>query len=229
MGAERLSGGLTMISKMFVAVSTLLLLLLAVGVANAKEPEEITFVFISKTGAEYTYTLLGPESKAWNASVHARSSVVINGPTGLYGYILDGPDGIQHVGHITLIAGGRAEVIFNNFTVTERVGNPVPTPVPTEPETGSYTVLPGDSLIKIAKKFNVDLNVLAASNGIVNANLLTPGQVLLFLFDTYSVRSGDSLTRIARLFGVSLEELASLNNIVNLNSINVGQRLSIPE
>ena len=136
------------------------------------------------------------------------------------------------MGHFTVEAGGFAEINFDDLRVTERVINPAPvveTTAATTSTTLSYVVQPGDSLIKIAKKFNVNPNVLAASNGIVNANLLSPGQVLQFESDSYTVRSGDSLTRIARLFGVSLEDLANLNKIVDLNSIFVGQLLTIPK
>ncbi len=296
-----------MISKMFAAFATLLLLLMAVGQASAQETGEIAFVFISESGSEYTYRLHGPESNFWIGSVHAGSTVVIKGPPGQYGYVLDGPPGVQYsgsialladgwaditfddfniaeradnlapaaeststgtqtdtakvvfishtgseyaftllgpdstvwtgavhrrasvvlevlpglygynldgpggnrfVGHVTVEAGGFADINFDDTGVSERVINPAPVVVETTVSTTpifTYVVQPGDSLIKIAKKFNVDPDVLAASNGIVNTNLLTPGQVLLFEFDSYSVRSGDSLTRIARLFGVSLE------------------------
>ena len=91
---------------------------------------EITFVFISETGNEYSYTLLGPESNTWIGSVHANGSEVITGPPGLYGYILDGPDGNQCSGHIALLAGGRAEVIFDDFSVTERVDKLAPSTEP---------------------------------------------------------------------------------------------------
>ena len=234
-----------MISKMFTAVVTLLLLLMVVGQANARETGEIAFVFISESGAEYTYRLHGPESNFWIGSVHAGSTVVI-----------DGPPVVQYTGSIALLAERWADIIFDDFSIAERADNLAPaaestttgtqtdtakvvftnhTPVvvgTTESTTPTitYVVKSGDSLIEIAKKLNVDPDVLAAANnGIVNTNLLTPGQVLLLKFDSYSVRSGDSLTSIARLFGVSLEELVSLNEIVDLNSIYTGQRLSIPE
>jgi len=51
------------------------------------------------------------------------------------------------------------------------------TPVP--PSGGStYVVLPGDSLFRIALRFGRSMQSIAAANGIVNYNLIYPGQVL---------------------------------------------------
>ena len=51
------------------------------------------------------------------------------------------------------------------------------TPVP--PVGGSsYTVLPGDSLFRIALRYGKSMQSIAAANGIVNYNLIYPGQVL---------------------------------------------------
>ena len=115
-----------MISKMFAAVATLLLLLMAVGQANAQETGEIAFVFISESGAEYTYRLHGPESNFWIGSVHAGSTVVIDGPPGLYGYVLEGPPGVKYTGSIALLADGWADVIFDDFSIVERADNRAP-------------------------------------------------------------------------------------------------------
>ena len=53
------------------------------------------------------------------------------------------------------------------------------TPVPPPPGGGStYTVLPGDSLFRIALRFGRSMQSIAAANGIVNYNLIYPGQVL---------------------------------------------------
>lgn len=51
------------------------------------------------------------------------------------------------------------------------------TPVP--PTGGStYTVQPGDSLFRIALRYGKSMQSIAAANGIVNYNLIYPGQVL---------------------------------------------------
>jgi LysM repeat protein len=54
-------------------------------------------------------------------------------------------------------------------------GGPTPTPVPAE---GSYTVVRGDTLGAIARRFGTTVQALASLNGIANPNLIFPGQVL---------------------------------------------------
>jgi N-acetylmuramoyl-L-alanine amidase len=51
---------------------------------------------------------------------------------------------------------------------------------PAPPPSGatSYTVLPGDSLFRIALRLGKSMQSIAAANGIVNYNLIYPGQVL---------------------------------------------------
>lgn len=52
------------------------------------------------------------------------------------------------------------------------------TPQPPEPEKVYYTVVRGDNLSKIAKKFGTTVAQLVSWNNIKNANLIYPGQVL---------------------------------------------------
>ncbi|MBI5960140.1 MAG: LysM peptidoglycan-binding domain-containing protein [Chloroflexi bacterium] len=58
---------------------------------------------------------------------------------------------------------------------------PQPTPVPgatAVPQGGTYTVVAGDSLYRIALKFGTTTSAIAALNGITNPNLIYVGQVL---------------------------------------------------
>lgn len=47
------------------------------------------------------------------------------------------------------------------------------------PGTTTYTVAQGDTLYKIARKFGINVQVLAQANGIRNANVIYIGQVLV--------------------------------------------------
>ncbi len=55
---------------------------------------------------------------------------------------------------------------------------PVPGPVTPQPGGSTYIVLPGDNLFRIALRFGKSMQAIAAANGIVNYNLIYPGQVL---------------------------------------------------
>lgn len=110
---------------------------------------------------------------------------------------------------------------------------PEPTPNP-NPTNQTYTVVPGDTLYAIAARYRTTVAELAALNGILNPNLIYPGQVLTVPtfsapVSTYTVRPGDTLSSIAGRFGTSVGELASINNISNPNLIYPGQVLRLTD
>lgn len=122
----------------------------------------------------------------------------------------------------------------------------VPTFPPDVPSTGNsvYVVQPGDTLFRIAARYNTTITTIAQLNGITNVNLIRIGQRLVISSATsggapqptpvpqsprsYVVAPGDTLFRIALRFGVPLRQIVQLNGIYDPNRIFVGQVLSIP-
>lgn len=100
-----------------------------------------------------------------------------------------------------------------------------------KPAGKTYTVKSGDTLSEIAAKHGMTTNALANLNGIKNANLIYPGQVLSVTGTAksadkvYTVKSGDVLSVIAQKLGVSVSHLTSKNGIKNANLIHPGQKL----
>ncbi len=112
----------------------------------------------------------------------------------------------------------------------------------------TYTVAYGDTLFRIALRFNTTVSALAAANNIANVNLIYAGQQLVIpdgsapqpqpeptaqptqppATSSYTVVRGDTLAGIARRFGVTIQAIAAANNIVNVNLIFTGQQLVIP-
>ena len=100
-----------------------------------------------------------------------------------------------------------------------------------------YTVREGDTLWNIAKNFGTTVNDIARYNGLVDTDVLYPGQKLrIFVPDTntntsvpkwYVVRPGDTLSRIAEKYGTTLQRLMWLNDIAVPDLIYPGQRLRI--
>ncbi len=83
---------------------------------------------------------------------------------------------------------------------------------------GTYSVVRGDSLDKIAKRHGTTIADLRRWNNL-NSSRIYPGQKLVvgsqasLSQTTYRIRSGDSLTVIAKRFGVSVNELMRWNGL----------------
>ena len=98
----------------------------------------------------------------------------------------------------------------------------------------TYTVLKGDTLWSIAKKFNTTVDNLKKANKL-NGNMLYIGQNLIvpeyFTTEdtniTYIVKKGDTLYSIATLYGVSINDLKNSNNLSS-DILSIGQEIKIP-
>ena len=94
----------------------------------------------------------------------------------------------------------------------------------------TYTVVKGDSLWGISRKFNIRVNDLIELNNLTS-NTITIGQTLLVPKNNiednkYIVEKGDTLWSIAKKNNISVNELKELNNLTN-NTISIGQVLKV--
>ncbi|MGH2773649.1 MAG: LysM peptidoglycan-binding domain-containing protein [Actinomycetota bacterium] len=106
----------------------------------------------------------------------------------------------------------------------------------------AYTVVRGDSLTSIARKYGTSVRAIAGANGVVNVNMIRIGRQLMIPGvqgpasrgpaaagpNTYRVVRGDSLSRIAVRYKTSVRTLISLNKLRNPGMIRVGQVLNVP-
>ena len=122
----------------------------------------------------------------------------------------------------------------------------------------TYTVLQGEWVYSIARKFYVDPQAIIDLNGLVAPYALTPGQTLKIPGDcpagatpvivatvtpggptitpggtvvagtVYYVQAGEWVYSIARKFGVDPQAIIDANNLVAPYTLSVGQKLIIP-
>jgi len=113
--------------------------------------------------------------------------------------------------------------------------------VPEPSATQEYIIAPGDTLAKIATRYDVTVDGIIAANDLANPNRLYAGQVInlplpgaparpepALTATSHTVEAGESLPDIAVMYGVTLHSLAVANQISNPNQIYPGQVLSIP-
>lgn len=128
---------------------------------------------------------------------------------------------------------------YNNLTSSSlSLGQVLKIPsseVPITPTDNTYTVVSGDSLWSIAKKFNVSVTEIRNLNNL-KSDLLSIGQVILIPVKTptipseetiYIVKSGDNLYSIANNYNVTVSEIKEANNLTS-NLLSIGQSIIIP-
>lgn len=98
-------------------------------------------------------------------------------------------------------------------------------------DTDIYVVKKGDSLYKIANKYNTTVNELKELNNLTSDSL-SIGQILSVplsneLYVIYKVKSGDTLYKIANMYNTTVNEIKILNDL-DSNLLSVGQELKIP-
>ncbi len=94
---------------------------------------------------------------------------------------------------------------------------------------GVHTVIAGDTLWSISKRYKIVMRDVAVSNRLRAPFALEAGQRLrLPPPQEYKVRAGDSLYTVSRIFGVNTSEIARLNNLREPYVIRKGQVLRMP-
>ena len=105
-------------------------------------------------------------------------------------------------------------------------------------KTREIRVRRGDTLSKIATKYNTSVDMIVDLNKIRNRNLIYVGELLKIPYSKeeykgetnhliYIVKRGDTLYKIAKKFNMSVREIVRLNEIKNPNLIYTGEALRI--
>ena len=138
-----------------------------------------------------------------------------------------------------------AAAVASTTTTTAPTVSTTAIPTTTEAaDVGPLSVLVevGDSLSKIAKRYDTTTEILAAINGICDVNQIYVGQKILLaaagsetdegvdpepISVTVLVEVGDSLSKIAKRYDTTVDELMVANDITDPNLVLVGQELVV--
>lgn len=134
-------------------------------------------------------------------------------------------------------------------------GTATPTPSPTETPTVTPTptatprvhiIEPGETLLFVAQRYGVPLNVLVSYNKLSKDDILSVGQQILIppaVTDTgqrpaaggnlppqmvYVIQPGDTISGIAYEHGTTIDDIVRVNPDVNLDLIFPGQEIIVP-
>jgi LysM repeat protein len=84
-----------------------------------------------------------------------------------------------------------------------------------------YKIVEGDNLYNIAKKNNVNLDLLASLNGLDLKDYIYPNQILLIPksgYNYYITKDGDTLNGVINLFKTNSNKFLNENKIIYLLS-----------
>ncbi|WP_071394760.1 LysM peptidoglycan-binding domain-containing protein [Bacillus tuaregi] len=144
-----------------------------------------------------------------------------------------------------LLQIGQTLTIPSKAAIAPPQGNTAPAPQQTN---STYTVVAGDSLSLIAKRFGITVDALKTANQL-STDFLRIGQVLTIptgtiapetgtvqvkpppvetaVPTTYTVVAGDNLWAISQRFGITVPQLKSANQLTT-DALQIGQALTIP-
>lgn len=144
----------------------------------------------------------------------------------------------------TALASVDPAVTATTPTATLAVGGTLPTSVPVGSRPATYTLQPGEFPYCIARRFDVDPDVLLSQNGLSSGTIYRPNLTLKIPQSgsfpgtralrnhpaTYTVASAnETIYGIACLFGdVDPSAIAQANNVSPSAALTSGQQLSIP-
>lgn len=110
---------------------------------------------------------------------------------------------------------------INNIYFSEelRAGMEIVVPKNKEQYFNFYTIESGDSLYKIAQKYNINPTLLASLNGLNMDDYIYPNQQILIPKSGYSyyiTAEGDTLDTVANVFKISTLDLLNQNETIYL-------------
>lgn len=91
-----------------------------------------------------------------------------------------------------------------------------------------YTVKQGDTLYKIAQKYNLPVEaLLVANDDVIDSDLIYPDQKLA-VPGPYIIAKGDTFYRIGTIYGISVSSLKAANPHLDAEALPVGAMVRIP-
>ncbi len=101
----------------------------------------------------------------------------------------------------------------------------------TSNQTKEYTVKSGDTVEKIALKFNISTKTILWNNNLSTKSVIHPGDKLVILPINgirVKIKPGDTILKLAQKYHADINEIIKYNRLADINSIQKGEYLLIP-
>lgn len=193
--------------------------------------------FLKQT-VSWSVVLVFSSILAVNLTVHlARADQKpVLAPDGIIGGPASQPESVL-TGSLILAANNEfapnnlAGFVLLDSSVIADPANPLNTVLPTRDGLMIYQIQPGDTVSKIAARFDISTDVIFWANQGLRSSFVKPGQEIVILpveGVLHEIKDGDTLDSIAGLYGVSPEEIKKFNPNFQESLQNTGNRLVIP-
>lgn len=143
----------------------------------------------------------------------------------------------QNTVDVSIINGSKPlSYFFGEKTVVQAVA---PKPQPVAPKETVYTVVSGDNVTHIAKKYGVTVDAIVQANNLKNGgNLITIGEKLIIPSANtpkpsapqpvyHKVVSGDTVSELALKYGSTVSEIISWNKLNAKATIIIGENIRV--
>ena len=158
------------------------------------------------------------------------SNGIIGGPESQSESVLTGSFNLA-VNNSDPVLDGFAGFVLLDSSVISDPANPLNTVLPTREGLMIYQIQPGDTISKIAVKFDISTDAIFWTNSGLRLSFIKPGQEIVILpveGVLHEIKEGDTLDSIAGLYGVSSEEIKKFNTNFQEFLQSPGNRLIIP-
>ncbi|MEK7624176.1 MAG: M23 family metallopeptidase [Patescibacteria group bacterium] len=158
------------------------------------------------------------------------SGGIIGGPESQSESVLAGSFNNLATDSNSVFAGFAGFVLLDSSVISDPA-NPLNTVLPTREGLMIYQIQPGDTISKVAVKFDISTDAIFWTNPGLRSSFIKPGQEIVILpveGVLHEIKEGDTLDSIAGLYGVSSEEIKKFNTSFQELLQNQGNRLIIP-
>ena len=139
---------------------------------------------------------------------------------------------------VEAIMAANPGIMPDSLRVAQIICIPAPVPVTCPAGSTTYTIVAGDTLYSLARRYGTDVDSIIVANPGIMPDALRIGQVICIPSGApltcppdatlYQIRAGDTIYSLARRFGTTVDAILAANPGIRPEALRVGQFVCIP-